>query len=246
MFIIENLHGATDGLFEVAVGRELVAGGFLPGRGIGRLAAFTGDSSDITLVDETPVRLGRRTLIDLGGIATGHAVDRAVDLMIAAGVPAGCVNAGGDMKLFGNRDWRVGLRDADGHVRRQATVRNAAIAISANLLQRRRRRGRMHTPHIGRGRQPVLAEGAMSVLAESCAVADAMTKVALADLKLARRLVHQRGGRVIREPERRAVSNADKRTARLARWQIWMLCLSGTLLWLSGSAWLLLHYYGQV
>lgn len=36
-----------------------------------------------------------------------------------------------------------------------------------------------------------------------------------------------------------------RRTARLARWQIWLLSLSGAGLWLSGSAWLLLHYYGQ-
>ncbi|MCJ2181591.1 hypothetical protein MTR62_02535 [Novosphingobium sp. 1949] len=37
-----------------------------------------------------------------------------------------------------------------------------------------------------------------------------------------------------------------RRTARLASWQIWLLCLSGTGLWLSGAGWLLLHYYGQV
>lgn len=38
----------------------------------------------------------------------------------------------------------------------------------------------------------------------------------------------------------------NTRSARLARWQIWLLTLSGTALWLSGAAWLLLHYYGQV
>lgn len=37
-----------------------------------------------------------------------------------------------------------------------------------------------------------------------------------------------------------------RRTARLAQWQIWLLTLSGSGLWLTGSAWLLLHYYGQV
>ena len=38
----------------------------------------------------------------------------------------------------------------------------------------------------------------------------------------------------------------NTRSARLARWQIMLLTISGALLWLSGSAWLLLHYYGQV
>lgn len=36
-----------------------------------------------------------------------------------------------------------------------------------------------------------------------------------------------------------------RRTAKLARWQIWLLTLPGSGLWLSGAAWLLLHYFGQ-
>jgi hypothetical protein len=38
----------------------------------------------------------------------------------------------------------------------------------------------------------------------------------------------------------------NTRSAKLARWQIWTLIISGSALWLSGAAWLLLHYYGQV
>ncbi len=38
----------------------------------------------------------------------------------------------------------------------------------------------------------------------------------------------------------------NTRSAKLARWQIWLLTVSGTVLWLSGAGWLLLHYYGQV
>jgi hypothetical protein len=34
--------------------------------------------------------------------------------------------------------------------------------------------------------------------------------------------------------------------AKLARWQIWLLTLSGGTLWLTGVVWLLLHYFGQV
>jgi hypothetical protein len=36
-----------------------------------------------------------------------------------------------------------------------------------------------------------------------------------------------------------------RRSAKLATWQIWLLSLSGTGLWLTGGAWLLLHYFGQ-
>ena len=38
----------------------------------------------------------------------------------------------------------------------------------------------------------------------------------------------------------------NTRSSRLARWQIMLLTISGGALWLSGAAWLLLHYYGQV
>ena len=37
----------------------------------------------------------------------------------------------------------------------------------------------------------------------------------------------------------------NRRTARLASWQKWLVCLSGGGLWMSGTAWLLLHYFGQ-
>jgi len=36
------------------------------------------------------------------------------------------------------------------------------------------------------------------------------------------------------------------KTAKLARWQIRLLCWSGGLLWATGIAWLLLHNFGQV
>lgn len=36
------------------------------------------------------------------------------------------------------------------------------------------------------------------------------------------------------------------KTAKLARWQIRLLCWSGGILWVSGFAWLVLHNFGQV
>lgn len=35
------------------------------------------------------------------------------------------------------------------------------------------------------------------------------------------------------------------KTAKLARWQVRLLCWSGGILWLSGAAWLGFHYFGQ-
>ena len=52
--------------------------------------------------------------IDLGGIAKGYAVDRSIELLLAAGVSQASVSAGGDSRIVGDRHgepWTVGIRD---------------------------------------------------------------------------------------------------------------------------------------
>jgi len=52
--------------------------------------------------------------IDLGGIAKGHAVDNAINLLKHHGIKHALVTAGGDTKLLGDRlgkPWMVGIRD---------------------------------------------------------------------------------------------------------------------------------------
>ena len=49
--------------------------------------------------------------LDLGGIGKGHAVDRAVAALIAQGCAAGWVNAGGDLRAFGDAELPIRLRD---------------------------------------------------------------------------------------------------------------------------------------
>jgi thiamine biosynthesis lipoprotein len=51
--------------------------------------------------------------IDLGGIAKGYAVDRAIAVLREHGIASAAVNAGGDMYLLGQRPerpWRVGIQ----------------------------------------------------------------------------------------------------------------------------------------
>jgi thiamine biosynthesis lipoprotein len=61
------------------------------------------------------VRFGHPAVyIDLGGIAKGYAVDRCIDLLIAAGVTEASVAAGGDSRILGDRrgqPWNVGVLD---------------------------------------------------------------------------------------------------------------------------------------
>jgi thiamine biosynthesis lipoprotein len=193
------LHRDTGGVFDVAVGRALVRSGFLPRSGIVRLDRYSGTTADLEIVDDRHVRCNRRMLIDLGGIAKGYAVDRGVEALQQYGVGEAMVNAGGDLRAFGERDWEVGLCDAGNVIRHAVRARNCAIASSANLINRKRHRGRTHTPHIGAGGEPLLAKGRVSVIASSCAFADAMTKVAMADIRLATTLLATFGGQLLCE-----------------------------------------------
>ena len=67
------------------------------------------------VVDGDRVYLRRPGMrLDLGAAAKGYAVDRAVEALIRAGVEAGLVEAGGDIRFWGRKPdgepWRFGVR----------------------------------------------------------------------------------------------------------------------------------------
>lgn len=194
-----DLYRASDGLFDVGVGAVLVAAGFLPPVD----TPGDGTSADIEIVDDETVRLRSPVLVDLGGIAKGHAVDRAIAVLRENGARTACVNAGGDLAAFGARRWPVALRDADGMVRHHVGIADAAMASSANLLDRRHVGGRQWSPHIGTDGNPVLSAERVTIIADTCLFADAMTKIALADRVLAGELLRTRGGEMLWEGDMR-------------------------------------------
>ncbi len=191
-----ELHRDSGGLFDVAVAARLVRSGFLPCPDGVELATCTGTSADLELISDGTAVCHRPMLIDLGGIAKGFAVDCAVAAMRDAGAREGLVNAGGDMRAFGPRGFLVEIRRADGLVQQSCILRSRALASSENGGTRKRRWGRTLTPHIGFGR-PVVSRGVTSVVAPDCATADALTKIALADRRLAEAMLARRGGFVL-------------------------------------------------
>jgi thiamine biosynthesis lipoprotein len=61
----------------------------------------------------------KRFLLDLGGIAKGAAVDRIAERLIALGIAPALVNAGGNLRVIGerpDRPWRVGVQAPRGEV----------------------------------------------------------------------------------------------------------------------------------
>jgi FAD:protein FMN transferase len=199
--IAARLYVESDGLFDVTVGRELAMSKFLPLRGPYDLARVIGAASDIEIVDDTHIRCHAPVLIDLGGIAKGHGVDLAVTALIAAGCTHGIVNAGGDLRVFGDVPQPIWLNCADGRLVEPIHITNAAVATSSNLHNRRRSARREMTPHIGRNGTPIIADYAVSVIAPTCVIADAMTKIAMADAVLAAKMLIGYGAEMV-IPER--------------------------------------------
>ena len=189
MALTSLLHGETNSLFDVTIARHLIAAGFLPARGVHKPSALTGSPRDIEIVDDTHVRCHAPLLIDLGGIAKGHGVDLAVAALMKAGCGHGIINAGGDLRAFGGEPQVIWLNRADGGLAEPISITNMAVATSSNRHTRTRHKGQMMTPHIGRDQVPVIANHAVTVIAPTCIVADALTKVALADPEFANRLV---------------------------------------------------------
>ena len=114
--------------------------------------------------------------LDLGGIAKGYAVDRAIETLRAGGCTSALVNAGGDLRLYGRSD-SILLRYADGHCV-PVVLEDEALAVSevtASSLQRPPEH-RGYYRRLGHAR-PVRDYAA--VRAASAAVADALTKCVL-------------------------------------------------------------------
>jgi thiamine biosynthesis lipoprotein len=127
------LSRASRGVFDCSVGARLTALGVLP-----RAAAVRADATSSwrgeTLLPGDRVRFRRRLALDLGGIAKGFAVDQAIDALARHGAAAACVNAGGDLRIFGDRAWPVAVRrpDAPGAFVSLPPLRNRARATTAD------------------------------------------------------------------------------------------------------------------
>lgn len=191
--LARELHDATHRLFDVGVGRMLALAGFLPRPTGIDLKRFDGTGADIEIINDTQVCCHRPVLIDLGGIAKGWAVDRAIGVLAGNGVCEALVNAGGDLRTIGSAPREVHVRTSLGHVVAAVGLREAAMATSDNLNKRRMAGGRLTTPHCSRDGNMVVVGGCVTVVAARCVMADAFTKIALADPDMAERLAPRFG-----------------------------------------------------
>jgi thiamine biosynthesis lipoprotein len=175
----------SQGLFDASIGSTLVEWGILAPPGAAALPGGPHASyHDIELASGQQVFFKRPLWIDLGGIAKGYAVDRAVAALHACGVTSACVNAGGDLRIVGTEAERVAIRTATApvDVLPLVEIRRGALATSCSAISARAHAGERVGCHMsGQTHRAVDARTTVSVLAGRCVVADALTKVVLAD-----------------------------------------------------------------
>lgn len=175
-----SISEASHGIFDISIAPELVQHGYLPKHADLAPPAPEANWQHIVLLPDHHVRLERTLHLDLGGIAKGYAVDCAIRALQDAGMLSGQVNAGGDLRLFGDNPETI-------HVRHPLSVtqllplcglKAGAVATSAPYYTGRQVDGQMITPLIDAlTRQPCTNARSVSVLANDCILADALTKV---------------------------------------------------------------------
>ena len=174
-----DISNASDGVFDVTIGGAMRARGDLPAltdRSPDPGATFR----DIELLPGNRVRLHRTLAIDLGGIAKGYAVDVAIDVLKRNGVLAACVNAGGDLRVYGAEATTVQVRDPldPSIARAQLQLQDCALATSANYASDHgySSAGVVLDPRCG---EAAGAGRSASIRASHCAIADALAKCVL-------------------------------------------------------------------
>ncbi|UXU90080.1 FAD:protein FMN transferase [Burkholderia sp. S-53] len=170
---------------------------------VARIPAFA--IEDCTLIKQ------RDCLLDLGGIAKGYAVDRAVDAALALADARGhrldsvLVNAGGDLRFHGAGAMTIRLRDFDDPAQLTGVVEVSAGALATSSTRGLDGLARRVSPLVDPlGEMPLPMGAGVTVAAPSCAVADALTKVVLVAGDRARTVLARYRASIVRFSARRA------------------------------------------
>lgn len=188
---------ASRNLFNPTIGGKLQELGVLPVHQGVRPSVPFGSADDIQITG-LRVSLRKPIAVVLDGIAKGFAADCAIETLKRQGLQNGWVNAGGDIRVYGNLTLPVQILGENDRPIGMLGLRNAAIATS-------RVEAKPSMDHPGwivsaDGNRPTC--GVWSALAETCWRADALTKVlSLAPADRREALMHHLGGQWVQGPQ---------------------------------------------
>ena len=201
------LSAATDGVFDVSIAPQLVRAGALPMPRDATAPDPRANWRDIEILGADLLIFHRPLWIDLGGIAKGYAVDRACERIGIGASTRARVNAGGDLRVAGPYVERVWLRPpAATAAPATATAMQPLIELSRGSVASSAtapttfgtdpQGAGTHctgSHYDGRQRSAAAPDQFVSVVAERCVIADALTKVVLAVGMDAQDLLAQHG-----------------------------------------------------
>jgi thiamine biosynthesis lipoprotein len=179
-----DLYQRSTGIFDVAVAPVLQEMRLLPRAGAWRPPVGNPPTSEaIELLPGRRVRFTHPgTTIDLGGIAKGFAVDRAIDILRDHDMPVALVNAGGDLAALGSCLCTVDIRDPRDPSRLicRVDLSNGALASSGSRSEPFQSAEATGSAIIDpRNRSRASAISGATVRASCCMLADALTKVVI-------------------------------------------------------------------
>jgi thiamine biosynthesis lipoprotein len=173
-----EIHQKSEGIFDCGVGHLLIQLGLRPNHH--NLEQETqGSIKDLKFYGNGLIGARRQVCLDLGGIAKGFAVDLAVETLQANGVKSATVNAGGDLRIFGQAMRPIQLRDPiNPHLLTEVgKLSDGAFATSGNYFLEKS--DAVNTSHLINpiNQQAINTDLSFSVIADQCVIADALTKV---------------------------------------------------------------------
>jgi thiamine biosynthesis lipoprotein len=173
----KEIYHHSQGVFNCGVGHHLVEAGILPRHSKLNNYPF-GGIEDLEFLESTSVCSKLPLCLDLGGIAKGYAVDKAVEVLISKNIQTGLVNAGGDMRVFGDHAQDIQIRDpSNPHELIQiGSIKASAIATSSLYFATRDIHSKSFIVNPFNHEHIEFSES-YSVVASECVYADALTKV---------------------------------------------------------------------
>ena len=175
--IAKEVYLQSQGIFNCGVGHRLVKAGLLPRHHNLNNSPF-GGIEDLQWIEPFLVRSSLPLCLDLGGIAKGYAVDKAVEVLMANGIHTGSVNAGGDIRVFGDLSQGIQIRNPlkPHELIQIGSMTVGAIATSSLYFANRNTSSTsfMVNPL---NQEHIEFSESYSVVANRCVYADALTKV---------------------------------------------------------------------
>lgn len=178
---------ASGGAFDIGQGAAVRAWGFGPAEADPQairaaMEAQHRPAFELLQIDGTRVRKTAPLTLDLNGIAKGHGTDRLAEVMQDHGITQALVGIDGEMRALGLRPdgqpWTIAVEAPDPDRRAPQSIlslQDAAVATSGDYRHWVTVQGRRlsHTMDPGRGAPLLAPPASVTVIAPTCAEADA-------------------------------------------------------------------------